>query len=404
MNWNRLKFAASAVFITLIGTRAAVAQQPEATTTEDVIPWYRVAFIGIEVWQIGALFLSVLLGLVVGRLCKAIMARGAGSLEKRGKKVMSVAMTSLSRGLPPVFWVLGLSIGVAFLHLSEALNETVGGIVDTAIAILFTVALGFLAYRMVDTVDAWLRSFSRRTPGKMDDMLVPMVNTSLRVTIIVLLLVQIATILSDQPPTSIIAGLSVGGLAIGLAAQETIKNFFGSLMIFSDRPFELGDRITVDGFDGAVETVGFRSTRLRTLDGHVVTIPNGELANKAICNIAKRPSIKRVMNMTVTYDTAPDKVQRAVEIIKEVLANHEGMDPDIPPRVFFNEFSDVALNIIAIYWYHPADYWAFCEFSERVNFEILNRFNGEGIEFAFPTQTLYLAGDPNRPLPALQNP
>ena len=269
---------------------------------------------------------------------------------------------------------------------------------ETLTNVLFAIAVGYGAYCLVDVIAVWLRGLSEKTASKLDDMLVPLVCKSLRGTIIILVLVQIATELSDKPVTSLIAGLGVGGLAIGFAAQDSIKNIFGSVMIFGDRPFELGDRIVVDGHDGPVESVGFRSTRIRTLDGHLVTIPNGELANKTIQNIGKRPHIRRIMNVTITYDTPPEKVDRAVEIIKEILENHEGMRPDLPPRVFFNDFNDVSLNIFVIYWYHPPDYWGFCAFNERVNSQLLRRYNEEGIEFAFPTQTLFLAADPNRPL------
>jgi len=85
-------------------------------------------------------------------------------------------------------------------------------------------------------------------------------------------------------------------------------------------------------------------------------------------------------------------MNRALDIVKELLNEHEGMNPDYPPRVYFNEFNDWSLNIMAIYWYHPPDYWRYMEFSERLNLEILERFNKEGIEFAFPSQTVYLTG------------
>lgn len=142
-----------------------------------------------------------------------------------------------------------------------------------------------------------------------------------------------------------------------------------------------------------------RSTRIRTLDGHLVTVPNGELANMMIRNVSRRPYIKRVANITITYDTSPEKVERAIEIIKETLnAHNEKMHPDMPTRVFFNNFNDCSLNILVIYWFAPPDYWAFMEFDQMFNLTVLKRFNEEGIEFAFPTQTLYLAGDENRPL------
>jgi MscS family membrane protein len=229
-------------------------------------------------------------------------------------------------------------------------------------------------------------------------MLVPVIRKSLRITVVILVLVQIIQILSDKPITSIIAGLGIGGIAIALAAQDSIKNIFGSLVLFTDKPFELGDRVVVDGHDGPIEEVGLRSTKIRTLDGHLVTVPNGELANKTIQNIGKRPYIKRIADITITYDTPPEKVDRALEILKELLGNHEGMKEDFPPRIFFNDFNAASLNLRVMYWYHPPDYWAYMDFTERFNKEVFRCFNEEGIDFAFPTQTLYIAGDASRPL------
>ena len=123
-----------------------------------------------------------------------------------------------------------------------------------------------------------------------------------------------------------------------------------------------------------------------------------ELANKAIQNIGKRPYIKRIADITITYDTPPEKVDRALGILKELLENHEGMKKDYPPRIFFNDFNAASLNLRVMYWYHPPDYWAFMNFTEKFNKKVFRRFNEEGIEFAFPTQTLYLAGDASRPL------
>ncbi len=154
----------------------------------------------------------------------------------------------------------------------------------------------------------------------------------------------------------------------------------------------------VDGFDGTVEEIGFRSSRVRTLTGHLVTIPNDKMITNNIENIGRRPHIRRLANITITYDTPLDKVERAVEIITEILDNHEGMHPDFPPRVFFNDFNDASLNILMIYWYHPPEYWDFLAFSQKVNMKIMRAFEEEGIEFAFPTQTIYLANDDQRQL------
>jgi MscS family membrane protein len=271
------------------------------------------------------------------------------------------------------------------------LAEQPAGLRDDVVGVLLAIVTAYVIYQSVEMLEYWMRRLTSKTETTLDDMMVPLVRKTLRTVIVVLGLVQIAQQLSDKPITSILAGLGVGGLAVALAAQDTIKNFFGSLVIFADHPFQLGDRIVVDGEDGTVEEVGMRSTRIRTLDGHLVTVPNGELANKMIRNIAKRPYIKRVANITVTYDTPPEKVELAVRIIQEFLDTHnEKMHPDFPNRVYFNDFNASSLNILVIYWFAPPLYWDFLEFDQKFNMHVLSRFNEEGIEFAFPTQTLYV--------------
>ncbi len=239
---------------------------------------------------------------------------------------------------------------------------------------------------------------AEKTVSKLDDMMVAVVAKTLRLTVIVLAVVQIAQILSGEEVTSIIAGLGIGGLAVALAAQDSIKNFFGSLVILSDKPFELGERIVFDSHDGTVEEVGIRSTKLRRLDGHQVTIPNAELAAKSIHNIGRRPYIRRLLNITVTYDTPPAKVEEGKKILEDILKDHEGMNPEFPPRVYFSDFNSASLGYLVLYWYHPPVYWDYLAFSEKVNLDILRRFNQAGIDFAFPTQTLHIAGDHKRPL------
>jgi MscS family membrane protein len=226
---------------------------------------------------------------------------------------------------------------------------------------------------------------------------VPLVRTSLQGTIIVLVLVQIATNLSGETATSIIAGLGVGGLAVGLAAQDTIKNFFGSMMIFGDRPFEMGDEISVDSLSGKVETVGFRSTRFRTGDGHVVTIPNGELANKPIVNISRRQSLQRKLELALSHEVGEEKMLAAIEIVQQILSGHEGQSPDKPPRVFFSDITPTALNLQVMYWYSPPDWWHFMALNQRVNLDILRRFEEAGIQFASRTERLRVSAEAVKP-------
>jgi len=225
----------------------------------------------------------------------------------------------------------------------------------------------------------------------------------------------------------LLTGVGIGGLAVALAARPTIENIIASFMIFADDPYKVGQRVRVMGQDGIVESIGLRSTRIRLLTGPLTIIPNEKMASSEIENIGRRPYVRRTFSITITYDTPVDKIQRAVTIVKEIMAvpepttstgsdsskmKGEGEDvkaetphpneainkPGFPPRVYFDELNADSLNILVNYWFHPPDYWAYLEHAHGINLQIMERFRAEGIDFAFPTQTLHLAGDEKRPV------
>ena len=353
-------------------------------------------FLANEVWRWACLLAAILVGLVAGRIVRFILEGWGRRLEAReDKKFGALLVRCASRPAAMFCFVVGLRIGLTVLTL----NAKVAGVADTTLDVLYAVVVGYAFYRLVDILDHYLAAWAARTENKLDDMLVPLVRKSVRITVVIIVVIFVlTTVVEAKQVAAMLAGLGVGGLAVALAAQDTIKNFFGSVMILIDKPFQLGDRIIMGGHDGPVEEVGFRTTKIRTLDGHLVTVPNSTIVNEMVQNIGQRPYIKRVASITITYDTPPEKVRRAVEILKEILDNHEGMDPEFPPRVYFSDFNNCSLGILVIYWYHPPEYWDYMAFSEKVNMQILERFNAEGIEFAFPTQTVYLANDEKRQL------
>lgn len=280
-----------------------------------------------------------------------------------------------------------LSLPVSFAKIKDAV---IGG--------LSAGAVFFFAYRLLDLVEFQLSQYVKRDDNLLDLNFVQVVRLVARFLVVIVGSIYVVRALSGKPLTAIFAGLGIGGIAIALAAQDTLKNLLGGVMIMMDKPFNVGERVVVEGSDGVVEEIGFRSTRVRTLTGHLVTVPNEKMAGNRVENIGKRPHIRRLANITITYDTPVEKVEKAINIIRDILKNHPGVHPDFPPRVYFNEFNDASLNIIMIYWFHPNDYWAYMEFTEAVNLKIMRAFEAEGIEFAFPTSTTYLAQDERRPL------
>jgi MscS family membrane protein len=354
-----------------------------------------VVFAGNELWRILVMSGIIALAFFLGKILKFSFNRTAPKLKAHDQILLSVVFESAARSITFLVFAFGLRIALSFLVIAEGIQ----GLVFTSVEVLIVLSIAHFFYRQVDVIDTWLQRFSREAEdSQIDDMLIPIVGKTIRVTVVILAILQIAQTLSDQPITSILAGIGIGGLALGLAAQDTIRNFFGSLMIFADKPFNVGELINLEDKLGVILEVGVRTTKIRTLDGHMLTVPNGQLANMTIHNIGKRPYIRRVFDVTITYDTPPDKVNRALEILKDILDDHEGMDPDFPPRVYFDEMNSDSLNLKIFYWFHPPDYWLYMDFTQWVNSEIFRRFNEEGIDFAFPTQTIHLAGDKDRPL------
>jgi len=354
-----------------------------------------------ETWRFGLLLLVILATLIIGRIVRFVLNQSARKLaQKEQTKLLGLFLRSLAGPSAMAIFAGGtymarLCLKFAVPPRDEGFSVQIFELWGRVCHAIVALAVAYLLYRMVDIIEHYLKLWTSKTQSNLDDMLVPVIRKSLRIFIVVLAALFIADNILGMDIGTFLAAAGVGGLAFALAAKDTLANFFGSVTIFADRPFQVGERIKVGGFDGPVEEVGFRSTRIRTLDGHLVSVPNSKIANDMVENIGRRPFIKRVTNIGITYDTPTEKVEKAVQIIKDILAGTEEVNraPDMVPRVYFTEFKDFYLNILMIYWVTPPNYWDFQAVNQRVNLAIMRAFEAEGIEFAFPTQTLYVKKD-----------
>ena len=185
---------------------------------------------------------------------------------------------------------------------------------------------------------------------------------------------------------ALIAGLGIGGVAIALAAQDTAKNIFAGMMILFDRPFKIGELITIDGPTGYVEDMGIRSTKLRTYSGQLVVIPNYKTADSNLTNITREPSRRIELNVGLTYSTTPEQMRQAMDILRKLPSSVAGIEDKV--KVYFTSFGDFSLNITC--WYYIKKDSDLFETQSAVNLHVLDEFNAHGLDFAFPTQTLYV--------------
>lgn len=361
------------------------------------------AFYGITWLKLILCFLLLFVVLFTERVVRSAIDGKWRRIEEKNeaKPIRHLILKSVARPLSLFIWVYGIYFVLTplFLHFRKPDGTNfVHTIAQEAADLGAAVALVWFIFKLVSIVDFQLKKWTASTDNAIDEVLAPLAGRTLRVFIVIIGGILIIQNLTGVRIGPLIASLGIGGIAIALAAKDSIANLFGTLTILFDKPFKIGERVVIDKFDGVVEDVGFRSTRIRTVTGHLVAIPNQKVVSSGVENIGKRPHIRWLTNITITYDTPPDKVERAVSIVKEILDNHEGIHPDFPPRVYFNGFNDWSLNITVFAWYHPANYWDMQEWLQRTCLKILRKFNDEGIDFAFPSRTLYLAGDDKRQL------
>jgi len=354
---------------------------------------------GNAIWRFFIVLLVILAAMVLGRIVQyGIESYARRREEKRGVSAVTLFLKCLSKPIYVAIFALGLFVCKLSLYFNDddGIRTTIGTGWAKIAKSVGAIALAYGLFRLVDVIEYYLNRWAAKTATKLDDMLVPVIRKSLRITIAIIATLFIAeTILGAGQIKTILLSAGVGGIAIALAAKDTIANFFGSVTIFADRPFQIDELVKIDGHLGPVEEVGFRSTRIRTLQGHLVTVPNSVITNSIVENVGKRPFIRRTSNITITYDSGHTKAKRAVAIIKEILADVPEINTDSEklPRVYFSDFNDWSLNIYMSYWVKPPDYWVYHQVNERVNLEIMKRFEAEKIEFAFPSQTLYVKKD-----------
>ncbi|MBP3923713.1 mechanosensitive ion channel family protein [bacterium] len=191
--------------------------------------------------------------------------------------------------------------------------------------------------------------------------------------------------------TSLIAGFGITGLAVGFAAQQTIASMFGTIAILTDKVYKNGDYIKVNNTEGTVESINLRSTKIRTIDNFLVTVPNDIMADSIVENISQAHKRRMDMVFGVTYDTSDEKLQRAIDIVKEVVNSRSDIGKDA--YVTIQTLDSSSINIRLIGYAKTKAYDVLMKVKSEIYFEVVKRYRAEGIEFAFPSTTVYMAKD-----------
>ncbi len=339
----------------------------------------------LKYWQWIGLFLILLVGMVLDLTVRFVLRTMSNRVIARhhasaDQKTIIAAVRPLGLLFAALLWLvllrlLGLPDGALTVLLASAR--------------VFAILVGtWSAWRITDLVGEVLGSKAAKTQTKFDDVLVPLIRKTVKIFIAVFGLIYGAGAL-NIPVMPMLTSLGIGGLAFAFAAKDTVENFFGSVAVILDRPFEVGDWVVMGDVEGTVEEVGFRSTRVRTFYNSQMTVPNATLVRAVVDNYGRRKYRRVKTHIGIQYDTPPDKVVAFTEGIRELVRTHPYTRKDYF-QVWMHQFGASSLDIL-VYVFHEAPDWSTeLRERERLFLDIIRLADRLGVQFAFPTQTVHL--------------
>lgn len=350
-------------------------------------PFFEKTVFLIPNWQWATITIIIFTGYLASTIIALFLSKALTKLIKKSSILKSAEHLPVSSLIRPInlaligwFWFLGIYlIGASELAID---------ILSAAAKVLTYTGLVWTGWRLTDFAQHYLSEKAKTTKTKVDDLMAPLITRTIKVLLIIVGFLSGAEILS-LPISSLLAGLGIGGIAIAMAAKDTIANIFGSLTVIADRSFHMGDWIKVGDQEGMVEKLGFRSTKIRTFYNSLLTIPNGKLLTATIDNLGERKYRRIKTTLSLTYDTAPEKIDAFCDGIKDLIKAQKSTRKDYY-IVNFQDFGPSSLDILLYCFLKVPDYEAEMKERHHLFTGIIKLAKTLKVEFAYPTQTLHL--------------
>ncbi len=323
---------------------------------------------------IGTLVFTKILYWVFGKIVKGLTAKTKTKLD-------DLMVDMLEEPIVLIVTIIGVWFAIGRLSFPEGTMNWIDKVYWVMIALTIT----WLLARLVDAlIKEYIVPLTQKTEGDLDDQIVPIIRKAIRAAIWILGII-IALNNAGYNVAALLAGLGIGGIALAMAAKDTVANIFGGITIFTDKPFTINDRVKINGFDGTITEIGIRSTRLKTLENRIVTIPNSKFTDGMVENVSSEPSRKVTLKLGLIYETTAEKIQAGMKALQTIVDEADDLEKN--SVISFTEFGDFSLGILFIYYINKGD--DIMAAQTKVNMEIKTKFEALGIEMAFPTQTVY---------------
>ncbi len=343
---------------------------------------------GVPLWRILLAILIIFLGFAARRLINIVFSTVLS--KQADKSELKWDDEFVAHTPAPIAAIIQIGIWRVAAGLAQLPSEPfdLQQYVYQGLQIALWTAIAWLLLRLVDVLTSALARASQKTESKLDDQLIPLLRKTLKVVIFVSIAIMVIQNLGYSV-TSLIASLGVGGLALALAAQDTVANLFGSFVVFTDKPFQIGDWVQFGSVEGTVEEVGFRTTKVRRFDKSIITVPNSTFSTSPITNHSQRPIRRIKMTVGLSYEASAGQIEAILKDLRQLISEHPAIDQGFN-FVHFTEFGGSSLNL-QIYCFTKSTVWTdFLAAREDLMLKIMKVVESHGLEFAFPTQTVYL--------------
>ena len=347
-------------------------------------------FLGNSIKDYIYFFGIILIGLIFKKLISKYLSNILYKVV--GKKDNNVGIDKFDELLtkPIGFFIVLCFIyfGASYVSFPPFIDENFQNIFSKIFSLFLIYAIYKIFVKVIDYIGLILKQRAAETENKMDDQLIPFAIEIGRILVVIFALFFILGNVFDINITALATGLGIGGIAIAMASKESLENLLGSFTIFFDRPFTVGDVVKVGTVTGLVEKVGFRSTRIKTFDKSVVTVPNKKMIDAELDNLGLRPVRRVKFHIGLTYDTNTEQIKNIVSDIQDMINSHEKTNEE--GKVRFQEFGASSLDIMVLYYVNSPKWEDLIDVKEDVNYKIMDIVKKHNSDFAFPSTSVYL--------------
>jgi MscS family membrane protein len=343
-----------------------------------------VKYLNTSIETIGISLLIFFTFLILGKIFTRYILRVVLRFTNKTKSNLDdEILNAFQKPIKSFTMILGLYLALIYLPLSKNVYITISKLFRASVIIMITWGL----YNLEGTFITLHEKMESKFNFKTNKILKPFLTKALRFTTIAIAIGIIAEEF-EYDVSGFVAGLGLGGLAVAMAAKDTLANVFGGVVIIMDKPFDIGDWINVGSVEGVVEDINFRSTKIRTFDKAVVTVPNSILTAESITNNSRRGIRRITFKLGVVYSTPIEKLRRCIDNIERMLVEHPRVDKQAI-YVKLDEFGDSSLNIFVYFFTNTANWEEYLNIKQDINFRILEILEKEGVSLAFPSTSIY---------------